>query len=1099
MDLELTLLSTSPNIKLSLGLFGWLGWLFLLISTLFLWFAQIAADNKRPRKSTLRFRGIIFLILIFLILPASTSLVVRLPPGNALPPAGVPIDIQGPALILLAAVPMFIAAGMLNAIAVALIGASTGLIVSLWETHSLFTILVYLLLALIVYAGLQQRYRTRTYSALRTPWITAICLSCLYPTINIFVNAFTEQGELASRLDYAITHVKFESLAGAGEILIAGVLSSIIAWAAPRIWGNSAPLEPSPVEKRLPTRFLVNMAPLAFILVTILIVGDWVVAGRSAKEMIHSQMQSSADLAAQAVPFFLETGQSLIQQISQDSRWFNTPLNEQEDLLKKSLRAVPYFSQLLLIDNHEKLIAYFPNSETNLLASPPEELIGIKLALTGVPFQNYTIAPAGSESAARVTFLAAINDKNGGPILGVIVARTDIATNPFTQPIISGLDNMSSLGGTGILLDSENQILYHSDYTDLMERYQGLIFQKPTFYEDQGPDGTNQILYFTPTVGHPWSIVMSVPLSQSQQTALRLAAPILVAILVLFVISGFVLQYGLRVVTASLDNLAQEANRIAGGEMNRSLAVFGEDEVGQLRKAFEQMRQGLKARMDELNRLLAVSQGVASSLNIEEAVKPVLDSALVSGACSVRIVLVPNILPEIEGNTQQPLHFGAGPSSVLYGRLDEQMLTLMRQQHRIVLNTLTRVRSISIPVGVPRPEALLSIALRHDNTYYGVVWLVYDQPHTFNDEEIRFMSTLASQMELAISNARLYLNAEIGRQRLAGILASTADPVLVTDHQNRLLLTNPAAWQIFAFSAEASLGQPLEKSIQQQELIQLMRSSTSEKQSAEVLLPDGRIYLAMASSVLVDTRQVGRVCVLRDVTYFKELDALKSEFVATVSHDLRSPLTLLKGYTTMLEMMGQLNEQQTNYVRKIALGIESMSRLVSNLLDLGRIEAGMSLQFEIVSVRDVIERATATMQLQAVQKQIQLTAEVDPGTVPLVEADQGLFQQALQNLIDNSIKYTDPGGKIRVLARTHEENLVVEVIDNGIGVAPVDQPRLFEKFYRGGQRDARKQQGSGLGLAIVKSIIERHKGKVWFESQLGKGSKFSILLPIRQD
>jgi PAS domain S-box-containing protein len=606
-------------------------------------------------------------------------------------------------------------------------------------------------------------------------------------------------------------------------------------------------------------------------------------------------------------------------------------------------------------------------------------------------------------------------------------------------------------------------------------------------------------MYFMPIDGHSWSIVMSVPLRQSQQIALTIAAPILVAIVVLFLISGIVLRYRLQIVTASLGNLAKEANRIAGGEMNRPLEVIGEDEVGQLRRAFEQMRLSLKARMDEINRLLAVSQGVASSLNIEEAVKPVLDSALVGGACSVRIVLVPNILPEIEGNTQQPIHFGAGPASILYKKLDDQILMLMRQQNRIVLNTLARVRSITLPAGVPRPEALLSIALRHDSTYYGAIWLVYDQPHTFNDEEIRYMATLASQMELAISNARLYLNAEIGRQRLAGILASTADPVLVTDHQNHLLLTNPAAWQIFAFSAEASLGQPLEKAIQQQELIQLMRSTTTEKQSAEVLLPDGRTYLAMASSVLVEARQVGRVCVLRDVTHFKELDALKSEFVATVSHDLRSPLTLLKGYTSMLEMMGQLNEQQTNYVGKITLGIESMSRLVTNLLDLGRIEAGMSLQFEIVSVRDVIERATAAMQPQATHKQIILSTEIDPGTIPLVEADQALFQQALQNLIDNGIKYTETGGKVRVLARTHEENLVVEIIDTGIGIAPVDQPRLFEKFYRGGQRDARKQQGSGLGLAIVKSIIERHSGKVWFESQLGKGSKFSILLPIRQD
>src|SRR5512136_1907100 len=146
-------------------------------------------------------------------------------------------------------------------------------------------------------------------------------------------------------------------------------------------------------------------------------------------------------------------------------------------------------------------------------------------------------------------------------------------------------------------------------------------------------------------------------------------------------------------------------------------------------------------------------------------------------------------------------------------------------------------------------------------------------------------------------------------------------------------------------------------------------------------LADGRVYLGTATPVISDGQRMGRVCVLRDVTHFKELDALKSDFVATVSHDLRSPLTLMRGYATMLEMVGQLNEQQTRYVRKIITGVESMSRLVNNLLDLGRIDAGVGLQLEMTPVHDVVERVVSGLQLQAAQKRIQLTTEIPQKTI----------------------------------------------------------------------------------------------------------------------
>lgn len=392
----------------------------------------------------------------------------------------------------------------------------------------------------------------------------------------------------------------------------------------------------------------------------------------------------------------------------------------------------------------------------------------------------------------------------------------------------------------------------------------------------------------------------------------------------------------------------------------------------------------------------------------------------------------------------------------------------------------------------------MAVALRHEQQYYGAFWVAYHQPHTFSEEEVRYLVTLAGQAALAAANASHYLNAEIGRQRMKAILTSTPEPVLVTDQNNRLLLANPAAWRALGLGAEWDEGKPIQELITQKELLALLDSNADEKLSVEISLADHRIYYAAASSVLADGHRVGRVCVLRDITTFKELDSLKSEFVATVSHDLRQPLTLVRGYASMLEIVGEMNDQQKSFTRMIITAVENMSRLVVNLLDLGRIEAGIGLKLEIVPIQDVIDSVMNSLQIQATQQRIQMSVEIPANTVPLIEADQALLHQALYNLVDNAIKFTQPGGKVKFRTEVRQNQMLFIISDTGIGISPLDQPRIFERFYRGAHTGTKRLAGTGLGLAIVKSIADRHGGRVWVEGQLGKGSTFYLAIPIQQ-
>ncbi len=1039
----------------------------------------------------------LFFVLLGMAVFGNIFLGLGLSAENALPLPGVPIDESAAILMPLSAIPWLIAAGVLGPWGGFLVAGVAGLLRAPFDVHNPFIPLEFAVLGVIAAAGIRQRYRTPAYYLIRQPFITALLLIPLHIFFYILTTLSLEIGSLPARVDYILSRVGPVALAFGVEMLMAGLITQILFWAFPQFWGE-ARLEPSPAESRLETRFLLWTGGFLVVLFIVLVGAVWTVAGSSAREMFRERLSSTASTVAQNIPFFLETGQNLVFQITSEPIALQGEGPALSARLAQFMQSTPYFDQMAVLSlDGKKIFAAYPVALQNQFSLYPEEQAALSFAAGGVMFQSYTLPPLANEKAARVSFIGSIVDAQGKS-QRVLIARTSLERNPLVQPVLDGLRRLEALQGTGMLVDERNRILYHPDPTQIMQPspYELTGFEA-RFFEQVSPNGTRQLVFVQPVPGRSWSVILTVPAQQSQQLALNIAAPLGLTLFFLTILALGVLRVGLRVMSASLQNLAREANRIAQGQLDHPLPVSGYDEIGQLSRSFEQMRLSLRARLDELNRLLAVSQGVASSLEMQDALHPVLEAVLDGGASAVFVVLSPNVLPETP--VELPTRFALGEHTERYADLDEKILQLAQVQEQIVIPNLARGHPFH---GVPDenlPAALLAVALRHEQRFYGVMWAAYDRPRLFTEADVRFITTLGGQAALAAANAHLFLTVEAGRRQLEAILNSSPDPILVTDPQNRLFLANPAARQVLNLPVSNGARPPIREVIRQPELLDLLATPSAETRSAELMIHDERTYLAIASPVVAEGRPVGRVCILRDVTHFKQLDALKSEFVATVSHDLRSPLTLMRGYATMLEMVGELNEQQQSYVRKIITGVENMSRLVNNLLDLGRIELGVGLQVEMIPVRDTVEHVLNTLQLQATQKQIEFSLQVDANLPPFIEADQALLHQAVYNLVENALKYTPEGGRVTVRLYPQGETVIFEVEDTGIGIAPSDLPRLFEKFYRARQREARAQHGSGLGLAIVRSIAEQHGGKVWVESELGKGSTFYLQVPLKQN
>jgi two-component system NtrC family sensor kinase len=328
-------------------------------------------------------------------------------------------------------------------------------------------------------------------------------------------------------------------------------------------------------------------------------------------------------------------------------------------------------------------------------------------------------------------------------------------------------------------------------------------------------------------------------------------------------------------------------------------------------------------------------------------------------------------------------------------------------------------------------------------------------------------------------------------QKLETILEHIEDGVIILDPNDNLLLINPAVRRAFGIGQEENvIGKNVFSVIPHQDLRNLITlGRTNPLQYHEISFEDERVFNALYASI----PGIGIAVTMQNITYLKQIDHMKNEFISTVSHDLRSPLTAILGYIELLDRVGPINDQQRDFIRRVQVSVQSVTALINDLLELGKIEAGISGTVDTVPMDSILQSAIDNISYQVVEKKLNLQTRL-PDVVPLIYGNPVRIRQMLDNLLGNALKYTPVGGDITINLAIKADQLLLQISDTGPGIPPADQPHIFEKFYRG-SNVATKVTGSGLGLAIVKSIVETHHGRIWVDSVYGKGSTFTVVLP----
>lgn len=1002
------------------------------------------------------------------------------------------------ALVPFTAVPLLLAAAVLNPVAALVVGLFTGLGTALGQTHQIFAIFHGGMTAVLASVFLRQHYQGRLFRWLRQPVVTGP-LSLVVMALPVGLAAFVGAAGLVSTLtavDLAISTATANLLPLFLEGLLGGIIVRLVLLGLPQLIPPAKPLIPTPWQRSLRYRLLANFVLFVALVLALMVFVVYNVAVNVSTRLVVNQMAHDAQTVSAQIPDFRANLQNLLTLYNNDDQLLMENPADSEKVLQQLFRVNPFYRRILLVNADQTITAFYPEDVTQVTLSDREK-VAVAAALQANQSETATASSAGDEYV--LSFVVPVLSASGEPAAALVGRVPSLSLND----LIVGMEGTVGRGA-GFVLDENEQIVAHAEAAQLLQTWrlpeqidrQIVTGETPPGVAYQGREGqTNarELVYFVRGETHPWTVVVTAPYETVLNLAVSIGVPLAVVMVVITAVFYIIFALMGRDITRPITELVNASETLAaGGNWRPETADQRDDEIGQLTKAFAHMQRSIKQRLNELSLLLGVSHDVSASLDISQGLPAILRGAVRgTGASGARAVVT-------APSGGYPLTYGEGAGADTMAALDRPIRKALRRKTELLLETPAEIRAaLQLDDDVDLPvSALLALPLNAKDRFQGVLWLGYRSPHSFDSTEHNLLKTLAGQAAVLVDNARLYATAESGRRRLSAVLESTSDAVIVTDRTQRILLVNRAAELLFELKASEVNGRPIADVFTIEPLVAVLSNQGEQQPNREIPLADGRVYYTSTSTIIGGDGQVmGRVAVLHDISHLKEIDAMKSDFVSTVSHDLRSPLTFMRGYATMLPMVGDLNDKQQDYVDKIMGGIDQMAKLVNDLLDLGRIESGVKLRNQAIEVEPLLADLATEFWQHAHLSGIKLEVGVEPKELVLI-ADKPLLRQALTNLLTNAIKYAPDSGAMKLSAERANAEVVFSVADHGPGIPEQDQMRLFERFYRVKERGTEKVKGSGLGLAIVKSIAERHGGRAWVQSKRGQGSTFYIAIPL---
>ncbi len=417
---------------------------------------------------------------------------------------------------------------------------------------------------------------------------------------------------------------------------------------------------------------------------------------------------------------------------------------------------------------------------------------------------------------------------------------------------------------------------------------------------------------------------------------------------------------------------------------------------------------------------------------------------------------------------------------------------------------------VAVAAGVSLRQ-VVALPLILEGALIGVIYVFRTEGGAFSANDRQVLASFADQAAIAVRNASLYQQVWAEKHRLDAIIDNSADGVMILDRDRRITVFNRALAIMTGWSPEEAIGQPCHQVLSLrnrqgedicEEECPLLGLSSGEDLYVEgdIEREDGRVFtVGITYTPLFDKegKLLNIIANVNDITRFREAEEMKSTFISVISHELKTPVALIKGYADTLRREDAQWDEETLREGLTIIEEESdrLNRLINNLLEASRIQAsGLKLELSYIQLPKLAEKVVEGFRVQTEKHNFQLDF---PPDFPPVLADEERMREVFSNLIRNAVKYSPQGGTIWVGGRVNGDQVTVYVADEGIGIPVEEQERIFQRFYRVKSELSQSTKGAGLGLYLCRAIVEAHGGRIWVESTPGKGAIFAFTLPLR--
>ena len=379
-----------------------------------------------------------------------------------------------------------------------------------------------------------------------------------------------------------------------------------------------------------------------------------------------------------------------------------------------------------------------------------------------------------------------------------------------------------------------------------------------------------------------------------------------------------------------------------------------------------------------------------------------------------------------------------------------------------------------------------------EGSVLGVVAVYSSEPRTWRDEEVEALAALAGNASVALTNAELYQRLALEHEQSIAILSNVADGIVAVDRDGRVVLWNAAAERITGVPASEAVGHTPFEVVRRE----LESESGGTNRLVSIMRGGEEVWLSLSEALMRDPAGAvaGRIFAFRDISAERVVDQMKSDFVSTVSHDLRTPLTSIYGFaeTLLRRDIGFTDEERQTFLGYIASEAERLTGIVDALLNVARLDSG-TLQVDLVAtdIAQLLEEAVSEESVPAITNGHRFVVDLEEG-VPAVRADPDKLRQVVGQLVENAVKYSPAGATVRVEARARPDAVEITVADEGSGIPESELERVFDKFYRASETEP----GTGLGLFIAQGLVSAMGGRIWVRSEEGGGSRFTFALPV---